>query len=326
MALDADTAGRTAAARVWDMLTPDEANQARALDLRTGTDPAQAAVDAPDALATALAETIPLSWFAMEPNLQQVRDLDHFERQIPLLRALVDHLHGRIEPAQWPALVEHVAQVVGMPDTTSREQLATGDVRGLMVEHYADRLLNPTDTQPQRIAHLAPEVSGAASSQEQAQRDLHVQVWLTRQADLISARLDRLVDQALLEPELWMENITPPPPPGAEREAWAMALRQVLAYRDRYRIADPNDPLGPEVEGERGEAYMVATRALQTITPAEYGRNTPTVTRGTRRMERVPAVLAEARNRSEYLRRQAEERARRDQADRQRGHETSRGW
>jgi hypothetical protein len=135
-----------------------------------------------------------------------------------------------------------------------------------------------------------------------------------------------LVDQALLEPELWMENITPPPPPGAEREVWAAALRQVLAYRDRYQIIDSTDPLGPNVEGERGEAYMVAARALQTIAPAESGRSTPTALLGTRRMERVPAVLAEARNRSEYLRRQTEESARRAQAERQRGHETSRGW
>jgi DNA primase catalytic core len=324
VALDPDTAGRTAAARVWDMLTPDEATQARALDLPTGTDPAQAAIDTPDALATAFAETIPLSWFAMEPNLQQIRDLDHFGRQIPLLRALVDHLHGRIEPAQWPALVEHVAHVVGVPSTTSRERLATGDVRRVMVEHYADRLLNQTDTQPQRIAALALEMSGTASSHEQAQRYPHVQIWLNRQADLISTRLDRLVDQALLEPELWMENITPPP--GAARDAWAAGLRQVLAYRDRYQITDPNHPLGPHVECERGEAYLMAARALQTITRAERGQRTPRAPRVPRRMERVPAALAEARSRSEYLRRQAEERARRDQADRQRDHETSRGW
>lgn len=326
VALDPDTAGRTAAARVWDMLTPDEAAQARALDLPTGTDPAQAAIDAPDTLATALAETIPLSWFAMEPNLHLIRDLDHFERQIPLLRALVDHLHGRIEPAQWPALVEHVAQVVGVADTTSWERLATGDVRRVMVEHYADRLLNQTDTQPERMGDLAPEVSSAASGQEQAQSDPHVQVWLNRQADLISTRLDRLVEQALLEPELWMENITPPPPPGAAREAWAAALRQVLAYRDRYQITDDTDPLGPQVQGERGEAHMVAARALQTITPAEADRSAPTAPRVPSRMERVPTVLAEARSRSEYLRGQAEERVQRDQADRQCDHGTSRGW
>ncbi|MFI6428396.1 MobF family relaxase [Promicromonospora sp. NPDC050880] len=326
VALDSDTAGRTAAARVWDMLTPDEATQARALDLPPGTDPAEAAIDTPDALATALAKTVPLSWFAMEPNLQQIRELDHFERQISLLRALVDHLHGRIEPAQWPGLVEHVAQVVGVMDTTSRERLATGDVRRVMVEHYAERLLNQTDTEPQQMADLAPEASGAASSREQAQSDPHVQAWLNRQADLISTRLDHLVDQALLEPELWMENITPPPPQGAAREAWAMALRQVLAYRDRYQITNPTDPLGPEAEGEHGEAYMEAARALQTITPAKSGQSTPTAPPGPRRIERVPTVLAEARSRSEYLSRQAEERARRDQADRQRDHGASRGW
>ncbi|WP_275003234.1 MobF family relaxase [Promicromonospora iranensis] len=326
VALDPDTAGRTAAARVWDMLTPDEATQARALDLPTGTDPAQAAIDTPDVLATALAETIPLSWFAMAPNLHLIRDLDHFERQIPLLRALVDHLHGRIEPVQWPGLVERVAQVVSAADATSRERLTTGDVRRVMVEHYADRLLNQTDTEPQWMADSAPAVSGAASSQEQAQSDPHVRAWLNRQADLISARLDRLVDQALLEPELWMENITPPPPAGTAREAWAVALRQVLAYRDRYQIIDASDPLGLKDEGERGEAYTVAARALLTITPAESGRMSHTAPRIPRRMERVPAVLDEARSRDEYLRRQTEERARRDQADRGRDRDPGCGW
>jgi hypothetical protein len=213
---------------------------------------------------------------------------------------------------------------VGVTDTTSREQLSTGDVRRVMVEHYADRLLNQTYTQRQRSADPAPEASEA--SEEQPQSDPLVQAWLARQADLISTRLDRLVEQALLEPELWMENITPPPLPGAARYEWAVALRQVLAYRDRYQITDPTDPLGPQVQGERGEAYLVAAQALQTITPAEFGRMTQAPSRGPRRMERVPAVLAEARSRSEYLRRQAEERARQDQADRQRDHETSRGW
>ncbi|MEU4386244.1 hypothetical protein [Promicromonospora sp. NPDC023805] len=123
-----------------------------------------------------------------------------------------------------------------------------------------------------------------------------------------------------------MESITPPPPPGTAREGWAAALRQVLAYRDRYQIDDATDPLGSEAEGERGEAYSVAARGLHTITPPESGRSTPTVPRGPRRIERVPTVLAEARSRSEYVRRQAEERARPDQTDRQRGHETSRGW
>ena len=95
VALDPDIAGRTAAGRVWSLLTPDEAAQARALDL--ATDPAQTAMDAPDALAAALVEAIPLTWFAMAPNLQTIADLGHFERQIPQLRALVDHLYGRVE-------------------------------------------------------------------------------------------------------------------------------------------------------------------------------------------------------------------------------------
>lgn len=71
---------------------------------------------------------------------------------------------------------------------------------------------------------------------------------------------------------------------------------------------------------------MVAARALQSITQAEFGRSTPIAPHVPRRVERVAAVLVDARSRSQYLHRQAEERARRDQVDRQRDHEISRGW
>lgn len=328
VALDADNAGRTAAARVWDMLTPDEAAHARALNLPTGTDPAQAATDDPDALTTALVETIPLAWFAMEPNLQHIRSLDHFERQIPLLRALVDHLHGRVEPTDWPALIDHVAQAVG--DTNgagAHVRLDVGDVRRTMVEHYADHLLDLTqaDVGPE-YGQTTGEVGIATTDLTHVGRDPEVQDWLVRHADLIAARLDHLVDQAVTDPELWMETLTPPPPDRAARETWTAALRQVLAYRDRYQITSSTDPLGPTVEGERGEAYLVAARALQTITQAEHAETALVARRGPRPMERVPVVLNEARAHGGRMLREADERARRDQADRERDSATGHSW
>jgi hypothetical protein len=96
-----------------------------------------------------------------------------------------------------------------------------------------------------------------------------------------------------------METIAQSPLTATAREAWAAVLRQVLAYRDRYQITDPAEPLGTETQCERGEAYTVAARALQTITSAERVRSTPRTLPNRRRLERVPAVLTEARSGAE---------------------------
>jgi DNA primase catalytic core len=328
VALDADNAGRTAAARVWDMLTADEAAHAQALDLPTGTDPAQAATGDPDVLATLLVETIPLAWFAMEPNLQHIRSLDHFERQIPLLRALVDHLRGRVEPSHWPTLIDHVAQSVGDAVTAGTHvRLTVGDVRRTMVEDYANRLLD------QAQEGIAPEYDLTARAVDTATTDLtqvstapEVQAWLARHADFIAARLDRLVEQAVTDPELWMETITPPPPDRAARETWTAAMRQVLAYRDRYQVTSSTDPLGPTVEGERGEARLIAMRALQTITQVEQAKTALAARRRPRPMERAPVVLNDARAHSERMLREADDDARRRQADREHDSATGHSW
>ncbi|MFI8528555.1 MobF family relaxase [Promicromonospora sukumoe] len=324
VALDPDTAGRTAAARVWAMLTPDEAAKAQALDLPT--DPAETATDDPEALAAALVEPVPLTWFAMEPNLQTIRGLDHFERQIPLLRALVDHLYGRVDLDQWWPLIEHVAQTIGhAPEVETQQQLEVGAVRKVMTDHLADLITNPARTDVGTGVDGAAETS--ASGQEGRARpanDPLVQAWLARHADLIATRLDVLVEDAVTNPQLWMETITPPPPDNRGREAWRAAMRHVVAYRDRYQVTDLVAPLGQRVpEGERGEAYTAAAMALAAITanqePARQLRRS-----GPRPMDRVPVVLADARARAAQVRRDADERARRDAADRT--SERSGGW
>lgn len=105
-------------------------------------------------------------------------------------------------------------------------------------------------------------------------------------------------------------------------------MRQVLAYRDRYQITDPADPLGQGGhEGERGDAYAVAARAMASITAAEDTETMPVTGPGLRCMTRVPVVLAEAQARAnERWLREADERARRDCADRGREHAASRSW
>jgi len=322
VALDPDTAGRTAAARVWAMLTPDEAAHAQALDL--AADPAQTMTEEPEKLAAALAETIPLTWFAMEPNLQTIASLDHFERQIPQLRDLVDHLYGRVALDQWWPLIEHVAQTVGQTSGAgTHQQLGVSSVRKVMTDHLADLI---TD-QPQIEASTGGDAGAVASAQAQSgspATDPVVQAWLARHADLVATRLDALVENAMTNPQLWMETITPPPPEGHSRGAWRAAMRQVMAYRDRYQVADPVSPLGPRApEGERGEAYAAAARALEAITTSQ--ESTRELRRlGPRPMDRVPVVLADARARAARMRHEADERARRDAADW--ASQQNRGW
>lgn len=330
VALDPDSAGRTAAARVWEMLTAHEAAHAQALDLPDGTDPAQAALDA-ETLAAALGEPVPLAWFAMEPNLQHIRSLDHSERQASLLRALVDHLYDRVELDQWLALIDHVAQIVGdSPGAATRVQLDILSVRKVMIDHLADHFTADVPTYPgQAIDPIAEVDTATGSGREQAVTDPLVQAWLVRHADLIATRLDILVKDAVTKPQLWMETITPPPSADPTRGAWVAAMRQVIAYRDRYQVTDPTHPLGASgYEGERGDAYAIAAQALASITATEDVTTRPVPVTGLRPMERVPVVLADARARRDYERRrqEADEQARRDHAERERDRASSQSW
>ncbi|MFJ3405371.1 MobF family relaxase [Promicromonospora sp. NPDC090134] len=308
VALDPDTAGRTAAARVWSLLTPDEAAHARALGL--ATDPAQTATDAPETLTAALTETIPLTWFAMEPNLHTIRDLDHFERQIPQLRALVEHLYGRVELDQWRSLIEHVAQTIGhTPGADNPKQLDVAAVRKVMTDHLADRISDQAQADAAVDIDRAAEAGAAPVGRDRPVTDPLVRAWLSRQSDLISARLDALVEDAMTNPQLWMETITPPPPNGPARETWKAAMRYAVAYRDRYQITDPVYPLGPgPQEGERGDAQAIAARALGAIT-VTGAQARPVARPGPRPMERTRVVLTAARTRTaERLRRETDER------------------
>ncbi|MFD7022504.1 hypothetical protein [Promicromonospora sukumoe] len=102
---------------------------------------------------------------------------------------------------------------------------------------------------------------------------------------------------------------------------------QVLAYRDRYQVTDPVYPLGPNVQdGERGDAYAIATRALEAITSTGDNENRPAVRSGPRAMKRGPAVLADARAHAEQVRREADERTRREHAEREHQRATGRVW
>jgi hypothetical protein len=108
---------------------------------------------------------------------------------------------------------------------------------------------------------------------------------------------------------------------------WKAAMRHALAYRDRYQITDPVDPLGPGgQEGERGDVHAIAARALEAIAATGDTENRPVTRSGPHAMERVPVVLADAQGHTERMRREADERARRDHAERERERATGRAW
>nr|BFF20890.1 hypothetical protein GCM10025730_44110 [Promicromonospora thailandica] len=327
IALDPDTAGRTAAARIWEALTPHEAAHAHALDLPA--DAAQVALEDPDTLAAALAAPVPLAWFAMEPNLQYIRSLDHPERQTTFLRALVDHLYDKVDLTQWPALVDHVARTVGdSPGAATHLRLDVAAVWDVLGNHLAEKILAGARADVGPDTDLMGKTRDVAEAgRAQVVTDPLVRAWLVRHADLIATRLDTLVQQAQTDPQLWMETITPPPPPGPAHDTWTTAMRHVLAYRDRYQITDPTSPLGSgKHEGERGDAHAIATRALEAIAATSGTENRTAARSGPRPMERVPVVLADLRAHAERTRREADERARRDHSERERERATGRTW
>ncbi len=102
-------------------------------------------------------------------------------------------------------------------------------------------------------------------------------------------------------------------------------MRQVVAYCDRYQVTDLVAPLGQRVsEGERGDAYAAAARALEAITTNDELGTRQLGRPGPRPLDRVLVVLADARARAAQIRSNADERARRDAADRE--PEQSGGW
>ncbi|MEV0890744.1 hypothetical protein [Promicromonospora sp. NPDC050262] len=83
--------------------------------------------------------------------------MDHFDRQIPMLRALVDHLYPRVELTQWWPQIEHVAQTIGHTRAAEkREHLDVTSVRKIMTEYLADLITDQAqsdaDTSADRTA------------------------------------------------------------------------------------------------------------------------------------------------------------------------------
>ena len=243
VALDADTAGRKAAARVWGMLTPTEAGAARGLALPDGQDPGQMVQDDAGAeLRTRLDAAAPLTHLAVDHVLDRF-DLDQIEGQVLGVRQAAQAAAGHLDRGQMVDVTVHLARRLG-----DRMDLDT----------ITDEVVTATLDAPERPASVdipEPDI------------DPQVAAWLNRQADLVAARLDHLVDDVARTAPAWAtQHLARPPEAGTPaRDQWDAAMRQIVAYRDRYGITAA-EPLGDaSVQGEQAAARKDAGVALARV-------------------------------------------------------------
>ncbi|WP_402377947.1 MobF family relaxase [Isoptericola rhizosphaerae] len=241
VALDGDTAGRKAAARVWSMLTPTEAAAAAGLELPDGQDPAQMLQDgAGDELAARIQVAEPLTHTVLEQAIAGHR---------------LDEVEGRVNAVR--AAATTAAQHLGAD--------AMGDVGAYLLGRFDDEDREVVLHEVMAATIDAPEIPERVELPER-QIDPQVAAWLNRQADLVAARLDRLVDDVATDPPSWaLEHLTAPPEQSAQRDQWQTAVRKVVAYRDRYGVTG-DDPLGTgDIRGEQASAHAEAAKALETV-------------------------------------------------------------
>jgi hypothetical protein len=92
---------------------------------------------------------------------------------------------------------------------------------------------------PRLIAGLIPEATGAMTTDMRRA--------LTERRDLLEARADATLDQALNDGESWTTALGTPPKDERAAATWRRHARTVAAYRDRYSITGPA-PFGAPAE------------------------------------------------------------------------------
>jgi len=156
-----------------------------------------------------------------------------------------------------------------------------GDIAAVLHHRLAMATVRPagsgrTRKPPRLIAGLIPEATGAMSpDMRQA---------LTERRDLIEARADAILDQALTEHQGWTTALGTPPGDKRTAAEWRRYARTVAAYRDRYTITDPT-PLGAPAESttQKIDAARARTALDQAQRIADAEHNQPEPARGTTR-------------------------------------------
>ncbi len=234
---DNDAAGRQSATRLWDKLTGAEVANVRAAAF-PGNDPGDLVQEGRHAeVVQAITDARPLTHTAIDVGLSQF-DLDSPEGRVGAMRAVLGAV-SRLPVQQQTAAAGYLASRPGM------DPLAVAEVVLDQREH----------------AQLAPRPP---------MLDEAVRAWIVRQADLIDARLDQLVDRVEHDQEPWAARIVPAPEAPEGRHTWRRRVRAIAAYRDRYGITSTDQILGSAPTDDVQErAYNTARSALETLVTAE---------------------------------------------------------
>lgn len=252
VALDGDSAGRKAAARVWNMLTPEEATSVEAAVVPGDADPADLIkAGRVDELRTVLEQPIPLTHVVVDGMLDAA-PMEFVEQRVATVRAIAQTL-ATLPTANVAGASAYVAQRLG-------DALDPGTVVDAFISAHVA-------IQPPAPLVDAIDVDGDASSAAGvvAADVARVRAWASTQADLIAARVDALVTAAEISPPAWAATIAPVPQNPEEAERWRAAMRRIVAYRDRWSVASVEPvPEGPR-HGEQGRARADAARALDQL-------------------------------------------------------------
>ena len=113
---------------------------------------------------------------------------------------------------------------------------------------------------PRLIAGLIPEATGTMTTDMR-----HA---LTERRDLIDARADAILDQALNDGESWTTALGTPPKDGRAASTWRRHARTVAAYRDRYGITAttalgaPAESTAQKIDAARARTALDRARDL----------------------------------------------------------------
>lgn len=105
---------------------------------------------------------------------------------------------------------------------------------------------------PRLIAGLIPEATGAMSDE--------MRQALNERSDLIEARADAVLDQALDEVAPWLAELGPQPTNSRKLATWRRSARVVASYRDRYHVTT-DAALGSEAESVAQKIDAARARA-----------------------------------------------------------------
>jgi conjugative relaxase-like TrwC/TraI family protein len=136
------------------------------------------------------------------------------------------------------------AEAAGLDLDTALPQLAPGPFpEADPVEALRDRVQRLYDTATPGTRSTQVLIAGLIPAAD-AVTDPDVRRALAERAALIEQRAEALATRALDDHEPWIAHLGPPPHQPEQRLPWERAAATVAAYRDRYEITDPRQPLG----------------------------------------------------------------------------------